>query len=69
MTIDIKKNGKGEVIRSEISDWKDKTYLGIRVFYPKDNEMKPSNKGISIPIDIAREVVNAADKVLREAGL
>ena len=46
--LDIEK-GKNEVIRIEISEFKGKRYLNLRVWYRDDKgDFKPTQKGISV---------------------
>lgn len=62
--IDIKKEKEGEIIRVRFNQFRGKDYLDIRNYYTKDGELKPTSKGVSIPIAMAGEVVEAASKVL-----
>lgn len=56
--------GKGEIIRVEISEFKGKKLLNLRVWYTDANgEYKPTQKGIAIPpelYDQVKEAINAA---------
>ena len=56
--------GKGEIIRVEISEFKDKKLLNLRVWYTDANgEYKPTQKGIAIPPELyeqVKEAINAA---------
>lgn len=53
-----------DIIRVEISDFKDKQYLNVRRYYEDDSgEWKPTPKGISIPVEIAPEVISAIQEV------
>lgn len=56
--------GKGEIIRVEISEFKGKKLLNLRVWYTDANgEYKPTQKGIAIPPELyeqVREAINAA---------
>ena len=56
--------GKGEIIRVEISEFKGKKLLNLRVWYTDaNNEYKPTQKGIAIPpelYDQVKEAINAA---------
>lgn len=65
MAKDIKKNGKGDVVRIQKDHFRGKDYLDIRTFFEDDHgELKPTKKGIAIPLDIAGEVIQAAREVL-----
>ena len=58
---DIQKN-KTQIIRVEISEYKEKKYLNIRTWYKvdeNDEEYKPSNKGIAINIEKYNELKDA----------
>ena len=56
--------GKGEIISVEISEFKGKKLLNLRVWYTDANgEYKPTQKGIAIPpelYDQVKEAINAA---------
>jgi len=49
---DIEKN-KSEVIRIEISEFKEKKYINIRTWYrdKETSELKPSQKGVAVNVD------------------
>ena len=52
--------GKGEIIRIEITEYKGKNFLNLRVWYTdKDGEYKPTQKGIAIPPELYEEVKEA----------
>lgn len=55
--------GKG-LIRVQKNEYKGKFYLDIRKFYEdKDTgDWKPTKKGISLPIDLVTQVVEAINK-------
>jgi hypothetical protein len=56
--------GKGEIIRVEISEFKGKKLLNLRVWYTDSNgEYKPTQKGIAIPPELyeqVKEAINSA---------
>ncbi|MBP9887805.1 MAG: transcriptional coactivator p15/PC4 family protein [Leptospiraceae bacterium] len=56
--------GKGEIIRVEISEFKGKKLLNLRVWYTDANgDYKPTQKGIAIPPELyeqVKEAINAA---------
>ena len=55
--------GKGEVIRVEVSEYKGKKFLNIRVWYTDaNNELKPTQKGIAIPPELYAELKEAIDQ-------
>jgi len=64
---DIQKNGKSkDVVRVQIKEFKGWAYLDIRTFYQGDDgEYCPTKKGISIPIQIAQDVVSAAQREIQ----
>lgn len=56
---DINK-GKGEVIRVEVSEFKGKNLLNLRVWYTDEaGELKPTKKGITISPELYEEVKKA----------
>jgi hypothetical protein len=66
MPKDIKKNDNGDVIRVQVKEFKGNEYLDIRNFYTdKDGELRPTKKGVSIPMHLAQEVVGAAQKEIQ----
>jgi hypothetical protein len=55
--------GKGEVIRVEVSEYKGKKFLNIRVWYTDANgDLKPTQKGIAIPPELFTELKEAIDQ-------
>ena len=66
---EIKKNSM-EKIRIALTEFKGHKLLDIRVYYDasetRDPDFKPTKKGISIPIDLVREVKEGIDKALAE---
>lgn len=63
---DIKRNDNGDVIRVAVDEFRGKDYLDIRCFYKdKTGELKPTRKGVSIPVELAEVVIGAA---LKEMG-
>lgn len=57
--------GKGEIIRVEISEFKGKKLLNLRVWYSDANgEYKPTQKGIAISPELYEQVRDA----INEAG-
>ena len=68
--------GKGDPIKVEMSEFKGKHYLNVRSWYlPKDEGLdpentdnyKPTKKGISVDVQMARKVIDAMNKVLGSA--
>ena len=58
---DIKKSAK-EVIRVELSEFQGKSYLNIRVWYKvleSDEVYKPTQKGVTLRLDLYQEFKNA----------
>ena len=52
--------GKGEIIRVEISEFKGKKLLNLRVWYTDANgDYKPTQKGIAIPPELYEQVKEA----------
>lgn len=55
--------GRGEVIRVEVSEFKGKKLLNIRIWYTDaEGEKKPTQKGISVAPELYEELKNAIDK-------
>ncbi|MCB1158600.1 MAG: transcriptional coactivator p15/PC4 family protein [Leptospiraceae bacterium] len=52
--------GKGEVIRVEVSEYRGKKLLNLRIWYYDENqELKPTKKGIAISPDLFEAVKEA----------
>ncbi len=66
---EIQKNSM-EKIRIALTEFKGHKLLDIRVYYDasetRDADFKPTKKGISIPIDLVREVKEGIDKALEQ---
>ena len=60
--VDIDK-GKGEVIRVEVSEYKGKKLLNIRVWYTDaEGQLKPTQKGIAINPEHYEKLLDAITK-------
>lgn len=55
----------GEEIRADITEFKGKKYLSVRVYYldTRDGEMKPGKNGINLPLEEAGLFIDAADSL------
>jgi len=52
--------GKGEIFRVEISEFKGKHFVNIRVWYTDPNgEYKPTQKGVAIPTELFPQIKEA----------
>lgn len=57
--------GKGEVLRIEISEYKGKKLLNLRIWYTdKEGELKPTQKGVTVSPESYGELKEA----ILEAG-
>jgi hypothetical protein len=57
--------GKGEVLRIEISEYKGKKLLNLRIWYTdKEGELKPTQKGVTVSPESYEELKEA----ILEAG-
>ncbi len=55
--------GKGEIIRVEVTEYKGKKFLNLRVWYTDaTGEFKPTQKGIAIPPELYSEIKEAIDQ-------
>jgi len=61
---DIEKN-KREIIRIEISEYNNKEYINIRVWYKDDDsgEYKPTQKGVAVRLDKYNELMEGLNQV------
>ena len=50
--------GNGEEVRLSAGEFKDKIYFDVRIFYknPETDEMFPTKKGITLPVDYLAEL-------------
>lgn len=56
--------GEGESVRVAINEYKGRTYLDIRQhFENQDGEWKPTQKGVTFPIEKIDELRDALDKL------
>ncbi len=61
--IDIQKNRR-EVIRVRKREYNGRRYVDARIFFPgQDDDLRPSGKGVTISIDLARDLAKAIDAV------
>ena len=52
------------IIRVQKTEFKGKEYIDVRKFYQGENEeWLPTKKGISIPIDLVKEVIKAINSL------
>ena len=59
----IEKNGN-EVVRFEVSEFKGKEYINIRIWYEAGNgEYKPTQKGVTLDLDKADELYKGMDRL------
>lgn len=66
---EINKNNMEKIVIA-LTEFKGHKLLDIRLYYDisttRDQEFKPTRKGISIPYDLVREVKEGIDKALAE---
>jgi hypothetical protein len=59
--IEIEKNSR-EIIRISLSEFKGKKLIDLRVWYKdKEDEYKPSQKGLSLSVDKYKELKDAIE--------
>jgi len=53
--------GNGEFVRVEISEFKGKHYLNLRIWYTDKNsgELRPSPKGVAVKLELYPEIKEA----------
>ena len=55
---------EGESVRVAINEYQERTYLDIRQhFENQDGEWKPTQKGVTLPLDKIDELKDALDKL------
>ena len=63
--IAVHEKARGETIHVYIGEYNGKKYLHIREWYvDKDQEEKPTKKGVAIPIEKVQTLKEAIDKLL-----
>lgn len=67
--IKIHEKSRGETINVYIGEYRGTKYLHIREWYldNKENEEKPTKKGVAIPIDKIAELRSALDQLVPKA--
>lgn len=63
--------GNGEIVRVELSEFKGKSYLNLRIWYTdkESGEYKPTQKGISVKPELyneLKEAILAAEDEIRK---
>lgn len=63
--IPVHEKSRGETINVYIGEYAGRKYLHIREWYlDKDQEEKPTKKGVAIPVEKVEQLRNAIDKLL-----
>ena len=63
--IKVHEKSRGETIEVYIGEYRGTKYLHIREWYlDKDQESKPTKKGVAIPIEKVEELRNALDQLI-----
>jgi len=63
--IKVHEKSRGETIEVYIGEYRGTKYLHIREWYlDKDQESKPTKKGVAIPIEKVEELRSALDQLL-----
>jgi hypothetical protein len=67
--IKVHEKSRGETINVYIGEYRGTKYLHIREWYldNKDNEEKPTKKGVAIPLDKITELRDAIDQLVPKA--
>jgi len=58
----------GRLRRATVSEFKGKTYIGIREYYEKDGQVLPGKKGISMGIDQFNAFISLLPQIEKELG-
>lgn len=56
-----------EELRVGLSEYRGKTYFGVRIWYSADGEMRPGKQGINIPVERIADFDEAMQKGLASA--
>jgi len=66
--ISIHEKGSGETIYVYVNEYKGTKYFHIREWYldVKDNERKPTKKGVTLPLDKIDALIEAINKLREE---
>jgi hypothetical protein len=66
--IAVHEKSRGETINVYIGEYAGRKYLHIREWYlDKDQEEKPTKKGVAIPVEKVEQLRDAIDKLLPKA--
>jgi len=67
--ISIHEKGTGETVYVYVNEYKGTKYLHIREWYldAKDNERKPTKKGVTLPLEKIETLLEAITKLTAEA--
>jgi hypothetical protein len=67
--ITVHEKARGETINVYIGDYRGTKYLHIREWYlDKDQEEKPTKKGVAIPIDKIDALKDAIERLVPKSG-
>lgn len=67
--ITVHEKARGETINVYIGEYRGTKYLHIREWYvDKDQEEKPTKKGVAIPIDKIEALQDAIERLVPKAG-
>ena len=59
---------RGEEVRIGLSSFKGRIFVAVRIWFRGDDgQMRPSNKGVNLPVDKLPELHGALDETLRAA--
>ena len=60
--------GRSEEIRVALSTFKGRTYIALRIWYRGDDDaMKPSAKGVNVPVEHLEQIAEAMTTALMKA--
>ena len=65
-TVHVFQKNAVEEVRAFLSEYKKRDYINLRVFYKADDgSMRPTQKGITLSVDLIDELVAAVDAFKR----
>jgi hypothetical protein len=68
--ISVHEKGSGETVYVYVNEYKGTKYFHIREWYldVKDNERKPTKKGVTLPLDKIDALIEAINKLREEVN-
>lgn len=66
--ISVHEKSRGETIYVYIHEYAGRKYLHVREWYLDKEEMKPTKKGVAIPLEKVEQLKEAIDEIMAEVN-